>query len=80
MGTLITKTLGILLQLAAGLGIGAILDKVAGDKLPSYPAGGVVPKNETGGLHFPKIAYWLISGVIGILLWNWISKKLKLKF
>lgn len=80
MGALIGKTLGILLQLVAGVGIGAVLDKVAADKLPSYPAGGVVPKDEAGKLNFPKIGYWILSGVIGILLWNWISKKLKLKF
>ncbi len=72
---IIVKTV---LQLLAGVGIGAVLDKVAGDKLPNYPAEGVLPKNEAGQLHLPKLIYWVVAGVIGALAWNFVSKKLKI--
>lgn len=72
---LVVKTV---LQLLAGVGIGAVMDKVAGDKLPSYPAGGVTPKDEAGKLNIPKIVYWIAAGVIGSIAWNVISKKFKI--
>lgn len=68
----------VALQLLAGVGIGAVMDKVAADKLPSYPAGGVTPKDEAGKIHFTKIIYWLVAGVIGALAWNVIAKKFKI--
>jgi hypothetical protein len=76
MGTLIGKIISTFFQVAAGVGISHMVDKVAADKLPNYPAGGISPANEG----IPKLVYVVISGVIGILVWNFISKKLKLKF
>jgi hypothetical protein len=69
------------IQLLAGVGIGAALDKFAADKLPSYPAGGVSPATDTEGkLNIPKLGYFILAGVIGTILFTFLSKKLKLKF
>lgn len=76
---MIASALRILLQLLAGVGIGAFMDKVASDKLPSYPKEGITPKDTTGKINVPKIAYWLAAGLVGALAWAFISKKLKIK-
>jgi hypothetical protein len=80
MGALVGKIIAVALQLLAGVGVGAVMDKVAADKLPGYPAGGVSPHQDGGELNIPKIIYFLIAGVIGALAWNFISRKLKIKF
>lgn len=80
MGALLGKLFPILLQLLAGVGFGAAMDKVAADKLPAYPSGGVSPVNDNDGkLSIPKLAYFLVAGVIGAFIWRIIARKLKIK-
>jgi uncharacterized membrane protein len=80
MGTLIVKIIQVILQLLAGVGIGAAMDKVAADKLPQYPAGGVTPiYDQEGNFSIPKIGYFLLAGLIGVLAWRFIARKLKIK-
>jgi hypothetical protein len=80
MGALIGRIIPVLLQLLAGVGIGAAMDKIAADKLPSYPAGGVNPAtDEKGVFSIPKLLYFVLAGLIGALVWGVVAKKLKIK-
>jgi hypothetical protein len=75
LGVIIRTALGLL----AGVGVGAVMDKVAADKLPAYPAGGLgFGKDEAGGLHIPKIIYIVIAGVLAAVVLKFIGKKLNI--
>ena len=82
MGTLISKIIPVVLQLLAGVGIGAAMDKVAADKLPAYPKEGVNPVSDgtAGGINLPKLGYFILAGVIGTLVFRFIAKKFRINF
>jgi len=81
MGALLTRIVPVILQLFAGVGIGAAMDKFAADKLPSYPAEGINPAGDgKGGFSIPKLVYIILAGVIGTLVFRFIAKKLRMKF
>lgn len=81
MGAILAQIAKIAIQLLAGVGIGAAMDKVAADKLPSYPKEGISPANDaSGNFHLPKLVYLVIAGIIGTLLLRFIGKKLRIKF
>jgi len=63
----------------AGIGAGTVLDKVAADKVPSYPAGGVTPFNEGGGLNFKKIAWFVGITIVSTIALKWVGKKFNIK-
>lgn len=70
----------ILVTVLSGVGVGAVLDKVAADKLPAYPQDGVTPKDPaTGGLHISKILWFVAAAVVGTLVAKFIGKKLNIK-
>jgi len=80
MGALISRIIPVLLQLLAGVGIGAAMDKVAADKLPQYPPGGVNPAtDDKGNFNFPKLFYFIAAGLIGAFVWRIVARKLKIK-
>lgn len=74
---LIPQIIKIVIQLAAGIGIGAVMDKVAADKLPEYPKEGIVPKTADGKIHIPKVAYLIGALAIGGFLWTKFSRKIR---
>jgi hypothetical protein len=70
------------LPVAAGIGAGAVLDKVAADKLPSYPEGGIVPAltgDSSGKTSMPKILYILLAITLGGLAVTFVMRKLKIR-
>lgn len=67
--------LRIALQVLAGVGVGKLADKVAPDKIPTYPAEGV----QTPGFNVPKIAWFIITMVIGAIITKWLGRKLNIK-
>lgn len=73
------KLVQITIQLLAGIGTGAVLDKVAADKLPAYPAEGVTPFKEGGALNWKKIAWFIAITIISGIALKWIGKKLNIK-
>jgi hypothetical protein len=75
-----TLIIEILIKLFAGIGIGAMVDKVAADKLPAYPKSGINPAtDDNGNFSMPKLLYFLAAGVIGALVWKFVSRKLKIR-
>lgn len=81
MGTILSKLFPVVLQLLAGVGIGAAMDKVAADKLPSYPKDGVNPVSDgAGGFNIPKLAYFILAGVLGTIVYRYITKKFRINF
>jgi hypothetical protein len=80
MSALIGLVIRTAIGLLAGVGIGAVLDKVAADKLPAYPEGGLGlhEADITGGgrkLSIPKILYIVFAGVLAAVVLNFIGKK-----
>jgi len=80
IGTIVRTIFGLL----AGVGVGAVMDKVAADKLPAYPSGGLglheVETNSTTGeigrkLSIAKIIYIVAAGVIAALVIKFVAKK-----
>ena len=88
MGALLRVIIKTAIQLLAGVGVGAILDKVAADKLPGYPKGSPIhlepvldPEgNPTGETQFSlrKVLYFLGAGIIGVFLIRFIAKKMNI--
>lgn len=77
-----TMLLKTILPLLAGLGAGAVLDKVAADKIPQYPSGGAVTpalKDETGRFSIKKAAWFVGITAVGITLVTIVLKKMKIK-
>jgi hypothetical protein len=60
----------ILMSLLPGIGAATILDKVAADKVPNYPSGGIGPKN---------LVWFIAAAVAGAFAFRFIAKKLHLK-
>lgn len=75
MGALIPNILKIALQVLAGIGIGKLADKVAPDKVPTYPAEGVHDPD----FNVTKIAWLVATMVIGGVILKLIGKKLNIK-
>ena len=76
MGALIGVIIRTALGLLAGVGVGAVMDKVAADKLPGYPADGIaIHKDSTGGLNIPRIVWFIIAGVIAAIALKFIGRK-----
>jgi len=73
------KIVQIIIQIAAGIGAGTVLDKVAADKLPAYPEGGTTPFKESGGLNFKKIAWFIGITILSTLALKWLGKKFNIK-
>lgn len=70
------------LPVAAGIGAGAVMDKVAADKLPSYPAEGIAPAligTGDGKISIPKIIYILVAVTVGGLVVTFVMRKLKIR-
>lgn len=81
MGALLTKIVPLIVQLLAGIGVSGIMDKVAADKLPSYPKEGISPATDQDGkINIPKIAYLILAGVIGTFVFRFIAKKFRINF
>ena len=82
MGALLVQVLRVGLTLLSGIGIGAMVDKVAGDKLPYYPKDGAVApvtKDSSGNFAISKILWFVAVTVIGTLIVKFIGKKLNIK-
>lgn len=80
MGAILARFIPVLLNLLAGVGIGAAMDKIAADKLPEYPKGGINPAtDDNGNFSIYKLLYFVIAGLIGAFVWKFIAKKLKIK-
>lgn len=75
MGAIITTFLRALVPILAGVGVGKALDKVAADKLPSYPADGV----HESGFNWPKLAWLVVTMALGAVVVKLIGKKLNIK-
>lgn len=73
------KIAQILIQLLAGIGTGAVLDKVAADKLPAYPSDGVTPFKEGSGLNWKKIAWFVGITILSGIVLKWVGKKMNIK-
>lgn len=70
------------LPVGFGIGAGAVMDKVAADKLPSYPKEGIVPAltgDPDGKTSIPKIIYILAAVTLGGLVAGFVIKKLRIK-
>jgi hypothetical protein len=70
------------LPVAAGIGAGAVMDKVAADKLPAYPEGGILPAltgDSSGKTSIPKILYILLAVTVGSVVITFIIRKLKIR-
>lgn len=63
-----------LIPILAGIGVGKVADKVAADKLPSYPAEGVAT-----GFTMNKILWFVVSAVVGTIAVKFIGKQLNIK-
>ena len=64
-----------LIPILAGVGVGNLADKVAADKLPSYP-----PEGVSSGFSVNKIVWFAISAIVGTLVAKFIGKQFNIKF
>ena len=72
--------LRLVITLMAGLGAGAVLDKVAADKVPNYtPALSQGMKDEAGNFSPMKIMWFIAAAVVGTMIVKWIGKKFNIK-
>lgn len=79
MGAIITQILKVAIQVLAGVGIGALADKVAADKLPAYPEGGLkLHSDEGGGVNIPRVVYIVLAFAVGAVLLKFVGRKLKI--
>lgn len=76
MGAIITTFFRSLIPILAGIGVGKALDKVAADKLPSYPAEGL----HDSGFNWPKLAWLVVTMALGAVIIKIIGRKLNVKF
>lgn len=74
MGAIVLNFIRISLQLLMGVGVGKILDKVAPDKVPTYPANGV----HEPGFDVPKVAWLVITMALGAVILKMVGKRLKI--
>ena len=74
MGAIVLNFIKIAIQVLAGVGIGKLADKVAPDKVPTYPAEGV----HEPGFNVTKIAWLVVTMVLGAILVKFIGKRLKI--
>jgi hypothetical protein len=74
MGAIVINFIKIALQVLAGVGIGKLADKVAPDKVPTYPASGV----HEPGFDVPKIAWLVVTMALGAILLKLVGKRLKI--
>ena len=82
MGAIFGILMRTILPIFAGLGAGAVLDKVAADKVPNYPAGGAVTPSLTGTdgkLDAKKIMWFVAITAVGTIIVRFVFKKLKIK-
>ena len=75
MGAIITTFFRALVPILAGIGVGKALDKVAADKLPSYPAEGV----HESGFNWPKLAWLVVTMALRAVVAKLIGRKLNVK-
>jgi hypothetical protein len=75
MGALLGSIIRVALQVLAGVGIGHFADKLAADKLPAYPAGGV----NIGFANIPRLVWIIIFFVAAFLMVRYVGKILKIK-
>lgn len=74
--------LRLILPVLAGLGAGSVLDKIAADKLPSYPAQGIaapIIRDSAGRISGSKIFWFVVAAVVGALATKFIGKKFNIK-
>lgn len=78
MSVLIRTIVKTLIVLFGGIGAGAVLDKVAADKLPSYQP--TVPDLTPGkaGFNLPKLLYLGLAFVLGAVILRFVGKKFKI--
>lgn len=82
MGSIVSVIFRTALSLLAGVGVGSLVDKVAADKVPSYPAGGAVApilKDATGGIDIKKVAWFVGVTAVGAFVASKILKMFKIK-
>lgn len=75
MGAIITTFFRSLIPILAGIGVGKALDKVAADKIPSYPTEGV----HESGFNWQKLAWLAVTMAVGAVLVKIIGRKLNVK-
>lgn len=66
--------LRLLVQVLAGVGVAKLADKVAPDKVPTYPTEGVAPQ-----LSAPKIVWFFVTMIAGAMIAKFIGKKFNIK-
>jgi len=64
-----------LIPILAGIGVGKVADKVAADKIPSYPAEGIGT-----GFTPTKILWFVVSAILGTIAVKFIGKQFNIKF
>jgi hypothetical protein len=74
MGILLTSFLRIAAQVLAGVGIGELLDKFVKPKIPAY-----YPEPISPGFRLPKLAWFVLAFVIGIMALRFVGRKLRIK-
>jgi hypothetical protein len=79
MIALLTRFLAGLVTFAAGLGAAKVLDKVAGDKLPTGTAPTFPFTDSAGQIQWMRVIIFIIIGAISVLLVKFIGQKLNVK-
>jgi len=79
MSTLFRVIVKTLITLFAGIGTGAVLDKVAADKLPNYESGTTDLVPGKSGFRPMKLLYLAAAFIVGGILVYIIGKKMRIR-
>jgi len=79
MSALLRVIVKTVITLLGGLGAGAVLDKVAADKLPSYQSStsDLIPGKS--GFNAAKLGYLAVAFVLGAVALRFIGRKMNIK-
>lgn len=75
MGALLARIIPTILSILSGVGVGAVMDKVAADKIPGYQN----PYKDETGINWRRVLWTAITIAVGTILAAFIVKKLRLR-
>lgn len=78
MGVLFAVFMRGLITFAAGLGAAKVLDKVAGDKLPTGTAP-AFPFQTATGINWMRVILFVFIGAVAAVILKFLGKKLNVK-